>query len=220
MKNKTFNIVIIAALLILWGYFISVFSDMPDKIPMNIGAKGNVTSWGSKNNLIWFMLIPVVIFLSYKIYEHVIKRLELEQKNPYDQRIILFLITIFFAYVAFLYVEMIRSMDGMEVDSDFFLKGIMLGFGVLMIGIGNYLPRIEQNRTLGIRMPWTLKNEEVWDRTHRLAGKTALVSGILMVLVTYFDVQYYYVWAIALMVIGLAIIPTVYAYKLYHTLEK
>ena len=41
---------------------------------------------------------------------------------------------------------------------------------VLLIVIGNYMPKARQNYTIGIRLPWTLANEENWNRTHRLAG--------------------------------------------------
>lgn len=43
--------------------------------------------------------------------------------------------------------------------------------GALFILIGNYLPRVRTNFFLGIRTPWTLSDEEVWRKTHRIGGK-------------------------------------------------
>lgn len=54
--------------------------------------------------------------------------------------------------------------------------------GILFLFIGNYLPKTKQNRTLGIRIPWTLNNEENWTRTHRFGGKVWFVCGLILVL--------------------------------------
>ena len=56
--------------------------------------------------------------------------------------------------------------------------------GMLLIIIGNYMPKARQNYTIGIRLPWTLANEENWNRTHRIAGYLWLISGILVVALT------------------------------------
>ena len=69
---------------------------------------------------------------------------------------------------------------GYELDITFFVE---LLFGVLFIIIGTYLPKARQNYTIGIRVPWTLANEENWNRTHRLAGYLWMICGILMVLI-------------------------------------
>lgn len=63
-----------------------------------------------------------------------------------------------------------------------------LFFGVLLVVIGNYLPKARQNYTIGIRVPWTLANEENWNRTHRLAGYLWIVCGILLIALTLFRV--------------------------------
>ena len=63
-----------------------------------------------------------------------------------------------------------------------FYSGILLG--VLFIFAGNYLPKSRQNYTVGIRIPWTLDNEENWNKTHRLAGYLWVAGGIVMLLGT------------------------------------
>lgn len=55
-------------------------------------------------------------------------------------------------------------------------------FALLFIFIGNYLPKCRQNRTIGIKISWTLNNEENWNYTHRISGKAWVFSGILMLL--------------------------------------
>ena len=63
-----------------------------------------------------------------------------------------------------------------------------LAVGLLLIIVGNYMPKARQNYTIGIKLPWTLANEENWNRTHRLAGYVWIVCGILLVALTLFRV--------------------------------
>ena len=69
---------------------------------------------------------------------------------------------------------------GYELDITFFSELLL---GLMFIIIGNYLPKARQNYTIGIKIPWTLANEENWNRTHRLAGYLWMIFGILMILI-------------------------------------
>ena len=70
---------------------------------------------------------------------------------------------------------------GYELDIAFFSELLV---GLMFIIIGNYLPKARQNYTIGIKIPWTLANEENWNRTHRLAGYLWMICGILMILIS------------------------------------
>lgn len=53
------------------------------------------------------------------------------------------------------------------------------GFGLMFLFLGNYLPKIRQNRTLGIKVRWALENEENWNATHRFGGRVWVISGFV-----------------------------------------
>jgi uncharacterized membrane protein len=53
--------------------------------------------------------------------------------------------------------------------------------GVLFVVIGNMMPLVRPNWWFGIRTPWTLSNDRVWTRTHRLAGFCMTGGGVLMI---------------------------------------
>jgi uncharacterized membrane protein len=57
-----------------------------------------------------------------------------------------------------------------------------VGIGVLFIVIGNLLPRARPNWFVGIRTPWTLSSDRVWEKTHRFGGQVFVGGGILMLL--------------------------------------
>ncbi|HTM80109.1 SdpI family protein [Asticcacaulis sp.] len=59
------------------------------------------------------------------------------------------------------------------------LKIVLVGTGLLFILIGNYMPKMRRNWVMGIRTPWTLADERVWDKTHRFAGPLFMLSGLV-----------------------------------------
>lgn len=50
--------------------------------------------------------------------------------------------------------------------------------GIMMIGLGNVMPKLPRNGLIGIRTPWTLADPVVWERTHRLAGYLLTAAGL------------------------------------------
>ncbi|MFT3998491.1 MAG: SdpI family protein [Asticcacaulis sp.] len=60
------------------------------------------------------------------------------------------------------------------------VRPMLLAPGILFIVLGNVLPKTRYNYLVGVRTPWTLADECVWDRTHRLAGPLMMLGGIVM----------------------------------------
>lgn len=85
--------------------------------------------------------------------------------------------------------------------------------GVLFIGIGFILPRIKQNWFMGIRTPWTLSSQSVWDKTHSLGGKLFIVCGLSM-FVGIIDQELFF-WIIMISVFSAVFILFLYSYLQY-----
>lgn len=83
--------------------------------------------------------------------------------------------------------------------------------GVLFIVLGFILPRCKQNYTIGIKLPWTLHDEDNWNKTHKLAGKVWIIGGVVMVFVGLLQSKVLFFSVIA----ALVLIPTVYSFLLY-----
>ena len=84
--------------------------------------------------------------------------------------------------------------------------------GVLFIAIGNYLPKCEQNYTIGIKLPWTLNSEENWNKTHHMAGFLWVICGFFMILAGFFNLF----WAILCICPVMIFVPLIYSYILYR----
>lgn len=54
--------------------------------------------------------------------------------------------------------------------------------GIIIVVVGNYLPKCRQNYTIGIKLPWTLEDEDIWNRTHRFTGWLWIICGVLFII--------------------------------------
>ncbi len=91
--------------------------------------------------------------------------------------------------------------------------------GILFIIIGNYLPKVKSNYTFGIRLPWTLANETVWKKTHRLGGWCFTILGVLFIIGTTLPTPYNFVVPIVGLFL-LLIVITLYSYAQYKKIGK
>jgi len=57
---------------------------------------------------------------------------------------------------------------------------VPLLIGLLFILMGNYMGKIKNNWFMGIRTPWTLSSENVWNKTHRFGGRAFMLFGLLL----------------------------------------
>ncbi|MEW9571001.1 SdpI family protein [Rhodanobacter sp. Si-c] len=91
-----------------------------------------------------------------------------------------------------------------------------LAAGVLLTVLGNYMGKLRRNFFAGIRTPWTLASEAVWERTHRLAGWMYVLAGVAMAVLGLAGALLG--WGLAVVVI-LALLPHVCSYFIYRRLE-
>ena len=103
---------------------------------------------------------------------------------------------------------------GTALGMDMNVQIIMpLLIGLLMVVIGNWLPKCKQTYTMGIKLPWTLADENNWNRTHRFAGPIWVAGGLVMMATAFFGGVWLYLMLAALAVMVIA--PTVYSYLLF-----
>lgn len=105
---------------------------------------------------------------------------------------------------------------GYEID---IVSLSFLLFGILFIVIGNYLPKVKQNRTLGIKILWTLKNEENWNATHRFGGKVWVIGGIIILFLTFIPI-YISAFAFGVILVSMIFIPIIYSYNYFKKQVK
>ena len=88
--------------------------------------------------------------------------------------------------------------------------------GFLFIVLGNYLGKFPKSFFVGIRTPWTLASDEVWNRTHRLGGWMFMLAGVIMLLSAFTGMNF---WVLIVVVSVAAFVPLVYSLLLYRKLH-
>lgn len=91
-----------------------------------------------------------------------------------------------------------------------------LAVGAVLVVIGNYMGKLRKNFFVGIRTPWTLASDAVWERTHRFAGWLFVAAGVAWIIAGLLDAPPG--WLIAI-VLAAALVPCVYSFIVYRRLE-
>jgi uncharacterized membrane protein len=93
---------------------------------------------------------------------------------------------------------------------------IIAGVGLLFLIIGNYLGKVRKNFFIGIRTPWTLASDEVWNRTHRIGGRLFIASGVIFWVGALLRLPLSWTVIVA---VSLVLYPVVYSFFLYRKIE-
>lgn len=150
---------------------------LPDQVPTHWGVNGEVDGYSSK----YFGAFMAPFFMIIIYFSMVFApRIDPKKKNypKFNKNFTGFknvMITFFFG----LHMATIIYSLGYEFSMD---KFIIIGVGCLFAYIGNIMPQIKPNYFMGLRTPWTLDNEEVWVKSHRIGGKIMFVGGIAILL--------------------------------------
>ena len=100
-----------------------------------------------------------------------------QQKNSSSKNTVI-MITIFgLSVLCMLHITLLVLEKPVEL-SESVTTGIFIG--IVMIILGNFMPRTKPNAAFGLRLPWTLSNEDVWRKSNRFAGTILVAAGIIM----------------------------------------
>jgi len=84
--------------------------------------------------------------------------------------------------------------------------------GLVFAVTGNYLPKVRRNHTTGIKLPWTIADEENWNKTHRFAAPVWVICGLLIIVMGVIGES---TWIAPGAILAAVILPTVYSFALY-----
>jgi uncharacterized membrane protein len=184
---------------------------MPELVPVHWDAHGNVNGYMRKPLGVY--ILPLAMLGLHGLLTVSRRALLRELAIASFSRVYDLLNTAILAFLLFITVLALRAATGERVP---ILRGTFVAVGLLLIVMGNLLGKVTRNFFVGIRTPWTLANDEVWFRTHRLGGKVFVVAGALVVLGVCAGASIGLCAAIALLA---GIVPIVYSYFAYRRLE-
>ena len=213
LKKNKFKVIISSIIILLpILYGIIMWNDLPDIITTHWGADGNADGLSGK---VFAVFGAPIILLIFHFVCLLFTSLDKRQKDQ-NQKALGMVFWILPIISLFTNGIMYRAAFGKEFDLAFFMPALL---GVMFIFIGNYLPKVKQNRTLGIKISWALNNEENWNKTHRFGGKVWVVGGLILLLSIFLPLKAM-VSVVVCVIAALAIIPIVYSYSIYKQHQK
>jgi uncharacterized membrane protein len=206
-KNSIIVSIVLIAIATIAG--IALYSQLPDPMPSHWDAAGNVNDYMPK---FWgaFLMPLISIGLLFLL-------IAIPSIDPLKANIALFrglynlFITLVIGFMLFIYGLTLASALGYPFNMTTFMMPAM---GLLFIGAGYMMGKSKRNFFIGIRTPWTLSSENVWNKTHQLGKWMFFGAGIVTILSTLFGPSGFTVMIPALLLA--AFVPIVYSYILWR----
>jgi uncharacterized membrane protein len=172
MKN---NAVLWSALLTVVAIVASliVAPSLPPTVPVHWNASGQVDGYGSKAMMLWMTpaIMVGITIMAWAIPLISPKKFEIE---PFSKAYVAIMIAIQLMQLCIHFI-LLRGAGNAQIDITRVMMPVMFVFFAYM---GNWMGKIRQNYFMGVRTPWTLADERVWDQTHREAARLWFWGGI------------------------------------------
>ena len=208
IKNNKFKAVLSSVLILLPALFgLLIWEQLPQSMVSHWGGDGVADGVAPKGFMVFGMPL---IFLA--VHWLCMLGMTLDKKNTQHNKKI---VSIIFWMIPALSIVISGTIYSIALEKEFNVFTFMPALiGAMLLLMGNYLPKTTRNRTLGIKLRWTMGNDENWQKTHRLGGRLWVAGGIMLIFSAFLGIEF----AVGMLIAVIALIviaPTVYSYCLY-----
>ncbi|RLJ00521.1 MAG: hypothetical protein DRP03_00325 [Candidatus Aenigmatarchaeota archaeon] len=209
---KMAKIVIVGIAFLSFIIAIYFYPMLPEKIASHWNAGGKVDGYVPKIWILSFPLLIVITSLALFTIPKVdpLKRNIERFRKYYDRFIIIIAMFLFWIYLFVILWNL-----GIKVNTPI---AIIPACAILFYYFGILCENAKRNWFIGIRTPWTLSNERVWNRTHKMCGKLFKVASVISLIGMVF--QSYAIFFVLIPVILVAIYAIIYSYFEYQKLSR
>ena len=211
-RSTTFLALVIIMLQV--AISVGTYPFLPPMVPSHWDAAGNINGYMPKLTYALFQpLTSIGLFFVVRVLVIVTTRLA-RQDVRVVQKTTDLLLTGILLFMLLIQVTTVAVPLGVPVNVSFVTN---LAVSVLFIFIGNYLGKVQRNFWIGIRTPWTLASDIVWERTHRLGGWLFVGVGVLGIIMAFIPALR--VWGVVGLVLLVCAILVIYSYIVYRQIE-
>jgi uncharacterized membrane protein len=204
-RKQTVNLVLVLAAFVLAAV---LYGKLPDRMPTHWNWKGEVDGYmGKPAGAFGLPAVMTGLWLLFLVLPRI------SPKEFSMDPFIRIYDSIAIAVIGFMfYINALVLLAGLGVAVPM-TPAVLAGVGVLFIIIGAGLGKTTKNFFVGIRTPWTLANDVVWKKTHKLGGKLFVIAGVITVASGFFRCG---IWILLVAIALAALVPVVYSYILYR----
>jgi uncharacterized membrane protein len=210
-KTEIWPLVILLLVVVfsIWSY-----PQLPSRVVSHWDFNGQANGWCSREfHAIFF---PVLLAFLYGLFSLMPKfdprgerYFEFAEVYLIIRNLIVLVLAIVFAAATF-------SNLGYAINIGATVSAVI---GLMMIILGNYFGKLKRNYFIGIRTPWTLSSENVWNKTHRLSARLFIIWGLALILAPWLDSTAAFIIILGGLVLILGGVM-IYSYSLYKKEKK
>ena len=214
MSTKTTVIIstVLILLVILAG--VILWSRLPDPMASHWNEADQVDGYMGK---LWGTFMVPAMMIGLTLLFLAIPSIDPLKKNIADFRgwfnMFIVLFNLFMAFVHGLTLAWNLGHTGLRMS-----VAMVPAIGLLFILIGLFMRKAKRNYFIGIRTPWTLANDTVWEMTHKLGGKLYITAGVLTMLSLLFPEKAIVILMVS--ILGASFISILYSYLVFRQEEK
>ncbi len=189
---------------------LAVYHKLPEQVPLQWRLEG-VSRYGEK----WQLFPLAGMNLLFGILMPLFAKIDPKRKNyeKFQETYDWFILWLLGFLTVLLGLTLVETMHPGTMDIPKVVCGMV---ALLFIFIGNKMPKVKQNYFTGVKTPWALSNEAVWNKTQRLGGKTFFFGGILMLILTLAATETILRMVTIAVAVVICIVPTVMSYIWYQ----
>jgi uncharacterized membrane protein len=193
-------------------YSLVVGRNLPDRVPTHWGLNGKPDAWGSPVFGLWFgpAIVGFLMLLTWVLPKISPRQFDI-QRFSRTYGALMFILSLM---MTAMHVLILHASAHETVDIG---RAILIVLGLFFALFGNMMGKVRRNFYMGVRTPWTLASERVWDTTHRHAGVLWFFGGLVIAFLALLGVPQYVGLPLILI---LAFWPIVDSYLLYRRLEN
>lgn len=205
---KNFNLLFLIIFSVTLGVGLYFYPELPMMMATHWNTVGEPDGYTYK---LWgVLLIPIISLFMLMLFLIIPKIDPLKDNIEKFRRFFDGMILAILLFLAFVHTLMIFWNIGFMFDMNTIMPPVL---GIFIFYMGVVMQKAKRNWFVGIRTPWTLSSDRVWDKTHKLGGLLFKISGIIAVLSLFFP-QYSF-WMVIAPLIGSSIFLVVYSYFLF-----
>jgi uncharacterized membrane protein len=196
------------------------YAEMPEMVPIHWDAHFNPDGFSPKQDVLpTFFLLPgaMVLLCGLTLLLPWLspRRFQVDTfRSTYGY--IMMLVT---ALMGYLHLATLWGAMQPAENKTIFMRAFLGGMCIFFALLGNVLGKVRRNFWVGVRTPWTIASETVWNSTHRLAAWMFVAAGVVgFVLVMLLPT--WAAWGVLLAILPAALVPVVYSLVLYKRLER
>jgi uncharacterized membrane protein len=210
--TRLYWIVAMALVVLAWGASVLLYPGLPDRIPTHWNIQGKIDGYGPKATIFLMPGVMIGLLGLFRI---------LPVLSPRNFEVDSFRTTYLFVMVLTIgmmgYIQAVILYAAANAGHIAMTRAMMGGLFLFFALLGNVMGRVRRNFYIGVRVPWTLASERVWNDTHRVAAWLFVACGLAGFLIVMTGLPMLAAFAVLSIAV---VVPIVYSFVHYKQLER